>query len=34
LRRFGFVTHENYVLVVCVICFVAVALLFLVRPRG
>lgn len=34
LRRFGFVTHENYVLVVSIICFAAVALLFLVRPPG
>ena len=34
LRRFGFITHENYVLVVSIICFAAVALLFLVRPPG
>ena len=34
LRRFGFVTHGNYVLVVGVVCFAAVALILLARPRG
>jgi hypothetical protein len=33
LRRFGFVTHGNYVLVAALICFGAVALVLLVAPR-
>jgi hypothetical protein len=33
LRRFGFVTHANYVYVVGVVCLVLV-LLLLARPRG
>jgi predicted RNA-binding Zn-ribbon protein involved in translation (DUF1610 family) len=33
-RRFGFVTYENYVLVVAIVCIVAVAAILLARPRG
>ncbi len=34
LRRFGFVTHGSYVYVVGLACFVAVVILYLVRPNG
>jgi hypothetical protein len=34
LRRFGFVTHGNYVLVVGLICFAAVAMVLLAGPRS
>ena len=34
LRRFGFVTHGNYVLVAALVCVAAVALVLLARPRG
>jgi endogenous inhibitor of DNA gyrase (YacG/DUF329 family) len=34
LRRFGFVTHGNYVLVVGLVCVAAVALVLLTRSRG
>lgn len=34
LRRFGFVTYGNYVLVAGLICFGVVALILLSRPRG
>ncbi len=33
LRRFGFVTYESYVYVVGAVCFAAVALVLLARPR-
>ena len=34
LRRFGFVTHRNYVLVVALVCIAAVAVVLLARPRA
>ena len=34
LRRFGFVTYGNYVLFVGLICFAAVAIVLLARPRS
>lgn len=34
LRRFGFVTYGNYVLVVGLICVAAVAIVLLARPSG
>lgn len=34
LRRFGFVTHRNYVIVVGLVCFAVVAMVLLARPRG
>jgi hypothetical protein len=34
VRRLGFITHGNYVLVVGIVCFAAIAVLFLVRPGG
>jgi hypothetical protein len=34
VRRLGFITHANYVLVVGIVCFAAIAVLFLVRPGG
>jgi hypothetical protein len=33
LRRFGFITYENYVHVVGVLCFAVVALVLLARPE-
>jgi len=33
LRRFGFVTHGNYVLVVALVCAAAVAIVLLARPK-
>ncbi len=33
LRRFGFITYGNYVYVVALICFAAIAILFLAQPR-
>jgi hypothetical protein len=33
LRRFGFVTHRNYVLVVAVVCAAVVAVLLLAHPK-
>lgn len=33
LRRFGFITHGNYVVVVALICFAAVAIVLLAQPR-
>lgn len=34
LRRFGFVTHRNYIYVVAVVCVAVVAFVLLARPRG
>jgi hypothetical protein len=34
LRRFGFVTHDNYVLVVALVCIALVALVLLMRPSA
>ena len=34
LRRFGFVTHGNYVLVVALVCIAAVAMILLLSPRA
>jgi hypothetical protein len=34
LRRFGFVTHGNYVLVVALVCTAAVAVVLLARPKA
>lgn len=34
LRRFGFVTHGNYIVVVGLVCAAAVAIVLLARPRG
>jgi len=34
LRWFGFVTYRNYVLVVGLVCFAAVAIVLLARPSG
>ena len=34
LRRFGFVTLDNYVLVVGLLCFAAVTIIFLGSQRG
>lgn len=33
LRRFGFITHGNYVLVVGILCVAAVTMIFLGSPR-
>lgn len=33
LRRFGFVTHGNYVYVVGIVCIIMVAVLLLAQPR-
>ena len=33
LRRFGFITHRNYVLVAFLACTAAVAIVLLVRPK-
>jgi hypothetical protein len=34
LRRFGFVTHRNYVYVVGLVCLAAVMLMLLAGPKG
>jgi len=34
LRRFGFITHGNYVYVAAVLCFAAVAVILLARSKG